>query len=138
MSPADPTTIPTDAAVEAYLAELQHPMKAELLAVRQLILEASPEIREGIKWKSPSFRTHEYFGTLNLRSRGGEERVWLILHTGARIRRNAMTGAQLDDTTGILEWLANDRCVVTFRDPDDVTAKGPALQAIIRAWIRWM
>lgn len=125
-----------DPAVEAFVRELDHPMKAELLAVRWWILTASPSIREGIKWKAPSFRTTEYFGTLNLRARGGEQRVWLILHTGARIRRNAMTDNQLDDSTGILEWLASDRCVVTFRDAADVAAKGPALQEIIRDWIR--
>lgn len=126
----------TDPAVEAFLAELDHPMKAELLAVRRWILTASPAIREGIKWKAPSFRTTEFFGTLNLRARGGEQRVWLILHTGAKIRRNAMTANQLDDPTGLLEWLASDRCVVTFRDAADVEAKGPALQEIVRDWIR--
>jgi hypothetical protein len=36
----------------------------------------------------------------------------------------------------LLEWLAKDRCLVTFADGKDVQAKRAALQAIVREWIR--
>jgi hypothetical protein len=62
---------PTDAAVAAFLRGLEHPLKQELEAVRRLILAASPTIHEGIKWNAPSFRTDEYFATMNLRARNG-------------------------------------------------------------------
>jgi hypothetical protein len=125
----------TDPAVVAFLSDLEHPLKQEIEAVRQLILSASPEIREGIKWNAPSFRTTEYFATFNLRTR---DRVRLILHTGAKVKATATTGLRVADPAGLLEWLAKDRCLVTLSDAKDIQAKGAALQALLREWIRWV
>ena len=122
-------------AVLAFLRELDHPRKKEIEAVRQIILGVSPEIREGIKWNAPSFRTTDYFATVNLRTKGGEERVWLILHTGAKVKKTATTGIKIADPSGLLPWLANDRCLVTFRDGKDIQAKRAALEDIVREWI---
>lgn len=133
MSP--PRSLQTDPEVLAFLRDLTHPLKPAVEAVREAILEASPEIREGIKWKAPSFRTSEYFATLNLRGKGGTDRVWLILHTGAKVSASASTVVKIADPAGLLEWLAKDRCVVTFQDANDVAAKRDALQSIIREWI---
>lgn len=121
-----------DPAVVAFLDELDHPHKGAIEAVRQIILGVSPTIREGIKWNAPSFRTTEYFATLNLR----QGRVWLILHTGAKGKADAAKPMEIADPTRLLKWLAKDRCLVTFDDETDVEAKRPALQAIVRAWIR--
>ena len=129
----------TDPAVVEFLRELDHPMKKEIEAVRKIILGVSPEIREGIKWNSPSFRTTEYFGTLNLRGRGGKaEQVWLILHTGAKGSEKAKGGMTIPDPEGILEWLGKDRAVVKFEDVEDVRAKKGALEGVLREWIRWV
>lgn len=126
----------TDAEVEAFVRELDHPRKRELAAVRELVLAASPDIREGIKWNAPSFRTSEYFGTFHLRAKDG--RLWLILHLGAKVKATAKTGIEVADPDGVLNWLAKDRAAVTFSDSKDVRAKGAALQAVIREWIRWV
>jgi hypothetical protein len=122
----------TDPAVVAFLRELDHPLKQEVHAVREIILGASPEVREGIKWNAPSFRTTEYFATINLRAR---DRVRLIFHTGAKVKE-AGGGVPLADPAGLLEWLARDRCLMTLRDGEDVRAKRAALGAIVREWIR--
>jgi hypothetical protein len=122
-----------DPAVDEFLRTLDHPRKAEIEAVREAILAADPSIAEGIKWNAPSFRTADYFATVNLRARGGEERVWLILHSGAKGKK-AMKEA-VADPTGLIEWLAPDRGLVTFADPADFRKKKSALKAIIRAWI---
>ena len=63
------------------LKSLSHPMKAEIELMRAAILGADPSIREGVKWNAPSFRTHEYFATTNLREKKG---IGLILHLGAK------------------------------------------------------
>jgi hypothetical protein len=125
----------TDPAVDAFLAELEHPLKAELETLRRIILGVSPAIRDGIKWNAPSFRTTEWFATTNLRARDGTERVWLILHFGAKAKATAKNGIEIADPTGLLEWLAKDRCVVTFADKKDLRAKRAALEAILREWI---
>lgn len=102
--------------VAAFLKALDHPKKHAIDAVRSLILNADSAIREGIKWNSPSFRIDDWFATVNLRGKGGGERVWLILHTGAK-KSKAMKVA---DPQGLLKWLAKDRCLVTFEDERDV------------------
>lgn len=124
-----------DPAVVAFLRDLEHPLKQEIEAVRQLILGADPSIREGIKWNAPSFRTTEYFATFHLRA---TDRVRLILHLGAKVRETATTGVKVADPAGLLEWLAKDRCSVTLSDGKDLQAKGAALQALLREWIRWV
>jgi len=122
----------SDPAVAAFLKELEHPLKSVIEAVRRLILAASPEICEGIKWNSPSFRTTEFFATLNLR----DGRVWLILHTGAKVKANATKGIDIADPASLLQWLAKDRALVTFNDDRDFKTKRTALQSLIRAWIK--
>ncbi|HVK07270.1 MAG TPA: DUF1801 domain-containing protein [Gemmataceae bacterium] len=122
----------TDPAVDAFLKDLDHPLKAEIEAVRRTILGADPAIREGIKWNAPSFRTTEWFATLNLR----QDRVWLILHLGAKKKAAATTPVEIADPAGLLEWLASDRAVVKFADANDVRAKRTALANFVKAWIK--
>ncbi len=121
-----------DPAVDDFMRQLKHPLKKVVVTVRQLILSVSPVIQEGIKWNSPSFRTNDYFATLNLRN----DRVWLILHTGAKVKASATKGLKIADPMGLLKWLAKDRCVVTLDDAKDVEVKRKALQSIIREWIK--
>ena len=128
----------TDPAVETFLRELKHPLKSEVLALRRIILGVSPRIREGIKWNSPSFFTSDFFATFNLRARDGEQRVWLILHTGAKPKPGAKQNPQIDDPTGMLKWLAKDRCLLSFADKREVRARRSALENIVRQWIRWI
>ena len=134
-APAAPAPSRTDPEVLTYLANLEHPQKPALMLLRQLILDADPEIHEGIKWNAPSFRTSDWFATLNLRARSGEQRVWLILHTGAKLKAGPGDPAAIPDPTQLLEWLGKDRCVVTFTDAADITHKRDPLQAILRAWV---
>jgi hypothetical protein len=117
--------------VDAFLAALDHSYKAEILALRQLILAADPSIREGIKWNAPSFHTTEYFATFHLRAKAG---VQLILHLGAKVRDNT-TGMTIADPQSLLTWLAKERASISFHDLAEIRAQQTAFQALIRAWI---
>lgn len=119
--------------VEMFLASLEHPLKHEILALRQIILGADPSIAEGIKWNAPSFRTSEYFATFNLRAKDG---VQVILHLGAKTRDNSTSSVVIADPESLLEWLAKDRASATFRDLNDIDAKRSAFANIIRQWIK--
>ena len=118
--------------VEIFLAALDHPLKPEILALRQLILAADPSITEGIKWNVPSFRTSEYFATMHLRTK---ESVQVILHLGAKTRDTSITGVAIADPGSLLVWLAKDRASVTFGDLNDIDARRSAFTDIIRQWI---
>jgi uncharacterized protein YdhG (YjbR/CyaY superfamily) len=121
----------TGSEVDDYMHKLTHPMKKELEAVRQLILGVSPKIAEGIKWKSPSFRTTEYFATVNVH---GKDSLRLILHTGAKVKAGA--GPKVDDPTGLLKWLGKDRAMVALSGAKDMKAKRKPLRAILHQWIK--
>lgn len=134
-APAAPADAQESPAVVAFLRELDHPLKEAIVALRQIILGVSPAIREEIKWNAPSFRTTEHFATFNLRAK---DRVRLILHLGAKVKDTAAKGIEISDPAGLLEWLAKDRCLVTFSDGEDVLAKRAALESVLRAWLRWI
>jgi len=116
--------------VDAFLAALDHPHQALIVALRQIILGADPRIAEGIKWNAPSFRTHEWFATFHLRAKDG---VQLILHRGARKRGDAAPA--IADPASLLEWLGDDRASVRFRDLADVRAREDAFAQLVREWI---
>jgi len=126
------TTADTSAAVDQFMAALDHPFKAEIATLRAAILAVDPSIAEGIKWNSPSWRTTEYFATTHLRSKAG---LGLILHLGAKVRDMPEDGVAIDDPAGLLKWLGRDRAQAEFSSATDLAAKLPALQALLKQWI---
>jgi hypothetical protein len=120
------------ATVHSFIAELEHPLKDEIVALRQLLLDANPAISEEVKWNAPSFRTSEHFATMHLRAK---DSVQLILHLGARSKR-AIPSDAIADPAALLKWLGPDRASVTFTSADDLTQKSDALVAIVRQWIK--
>jgi hypothetical protein len=67
--------------VTAFMARLDHPLKAEIEALRTLIRSVDPRIQERIKWNAPSFAIHEDFATFKLYPAAT---VQVVLHTGAK------------------------------------------------------
>lgn len=110
--------------VEAYLRDVDHPFKAEMEAVRQIILGASPKISERIKWNAPSFYYKEDLGAFN--PRATEYAHLILLFPGG-------AGMQPDD--GLLEGKHKDRREVKFHSLSDVASKKPALEKLIKRWV---
>jgi hypothetical protein len=121
--------------VGEFMRELDHPLKEDIETVRRIILNVDPGISEAVKWNAPSFRTTDFFATVNLRSR---ECVQLIFHTGAKVKATAATGISIADPAGLLKWLAKDRCLITLGAGKDIQSKQAAFEAIVREWIRWV
>jgi hypothetical protein len=121
--------------VGEFMRELDHPLKRDIETVRQIILNIDPGISEAIKWNAPSFRTTDFFATVNLRSR---ECVQLIFHTGAKVKATATAGINIADPAGLLKWLAKDRCLVTLGVGKDIQIKRAAFEAVVREWILWV
>ncbi len=117
--------------VSDFLANLEHPRKAEIEALRALILGADDRVREEVKWNAPSFYITEHFATFKLRPM---ETVQVVLHTGAKVRPDAKT-IEIDDPAGLLKWAAPDRCVATFSDMNDVESRQTVFASIISQWI---
>jgi len=126
-TPADTTE-----AVDALMKGLRHPAEKEIQALRALILQVHPSIREGVKWNAPSFRTSEYFATTNLRAKVG---VGLVLHFGAKVRNVAVGRETIKDPQKLLTWMAKDRATANFANMKELAAKGKAFQAVLKQWI---
>ena len=122
----------TTEAVDVLMAGLKHPHRDGIQALRKIVLAADPGIREGVKWKAPSFRTHEYFATTHLRSK---VRFGLILHRGAKVRAVPEGRIDVADPSGVLTWLSEDRAMIEFRDGEELQDRAITLQRLLRGWI---
>lgn len=83
-------------AVDAFLQKLDHPLKAEIHALRKIIQSASSEITEQIKWNAPSYSYRgEYLVTFNLRDK---KRIHLVFHNPmiANIKSPLLEGDYVD------------------------------------------
>ncbi|MDQ0898747.1 MULTISPECIES: DUF1801 domain-containing protein [unclassified Paenibacillus] len=116
-----------------FLNNLEHPQKKEIEEVRKIILSANEHITEHIKWNAPSFCfNNEDRVTFNLQGKGFFR---LVFHCGAKIKDHAGNGPLFDDTTGLLDWVADDRAIVKLTDMSDVEDKKEKLAEVVARWI---
>ena len=116
------------------MVSLDHPQRAEIEAVRKAILGVDKSIADGVKWNSLSFRTTEWFATVNLRSR---DSVQLVLHLGAKAGK-AADRESIPDPKGLLAWKGTDRAIATLGSGTTLKANLPALRAVLKAWLRYV
>ena len=133
--PPHSTKNDTTAAVDVFMSSLQSPILELVQAVREAILGVDKTVCEGIKWNAPSFRTPEYFATTNLRVKQG---VGVILHFGAKVREMPDGAVAIDDPQGMLNWLANDRVAVEFKDLASFRSAKLPFQAILKQWLSYV
>ena len=118
--------------VADFFAELDHPLKDAMLQLRDVILSADDSITEQIKWKAPSFC---YNGddrvTFNIRP----DKVLLIFHRGAKVKESHGSGRLIDDPSGMLKWITNDRAAAEFATFDQVSDNEADLRDVVRRWI---
>jgi hypothetical protein len=122
------------AAVDAFMAKLKYPLKAEIEAARVVVLGLSPAISEEVKWNAPGFRTTESFATVHLRT---TDRLQFILHLGAKVRKD-LPVLIIPDPAGLMKWLGKDRALVTVGAGKEFAANQAALRKIVRAWIKYV
>ena len=120
------------AGVDALMETLEHPDKQSIQALRSLVLSLDPRIREEIKWNAPSFFIDDHFATFKLRPLSS---IQLVLHTGAKVKENPKQ-FKVEDPHGLLKWADKDRCLLTVRSGEEITARRDAIAAILRSWIR--
>ncbi|MFO0584356.1 MAG: DUF1801 domain-containing protein [Anaeromyxobacter sp.] len=124
-----------NAEVTALLEARGHPLAKELRALRKAILAVDPAVEEAVKWNAPSYRTRDFFATVNLRSTGT---VQVVLHTGAKAKATARSGLDVPDPEGLLTWLAKDRALADLGAGRAFTARCRAFARIVKAWLRYV
>lgn len=121
-----------DPAVNALLDANKHPLRMVIDQLRTIILGVDKSIEEGVKWNTASFKTNDWFATLN-----GPKHIkepMIILHAGAKAKGIVLKD-RIPDPQSLIKWLGNDRAQIIFKDSTDIKTKQKALQAIIGAWI---
>jgi hypothetical protein len=117
--------------VAMYMNTLQHPLKAEIEALRQIILSIDPRIKEEVKWNAPSFFIEHHFATFKLYP---PKQIQVVLHADTKSK---LKGAsfRISDPHVLLTWAASDRCVATFTNMADLLQKKTAFVDIVKQWI---
>lgn len=119
--------------VNAYMAKLEHPLKAEIEVLRRVILGSDERITERVKWNAPSFYFEDDFATFKLRPLNA---VQIVFHRGAKVKDSL--NVDIDDPSGLLTWVIKDRCVATFSDGSTSEVEKGALAAIVKQWLEYM
>jgi uncharacterized protein YdhG (YjbR/CyaY superfamily) len=123
MKKASATTGNTEQ-VDEFMKKLDHPFKAEVQMVREIIKKVNKDITEEIKWKAPSFRYKgEYLVTFNLWEK---EHIHLIFH-------NPMISKV---KSKLLEGDYDHRRMAYFDDKKDIETKKPVLEKALKDLIK--
>lgn len=110
---------PTDEEqVNDWMSKLEHPLKAEIDAVRKIIKDSNKEIHERIKWNAPSYYSTSDIVTFNHRA---TEHVHLIFHHPTIVKIKS----------DLLEGDYKDRRMLYLPDMKAVKANKKELQRII-------
>lgn len=113
------------------LDALGHPRRAEIEALRRMIMRAEPALAETVKWNAPSY-VFAGEDRLTMRLQPGS-RMELVFHLGARKRHG---GGDCARDFPLLKRLGPDRAMIGFRDMADIEAQAEALGETIRRWMR--
>lgn len=118
--------------VADYLAKLEHPRRAEIDQLRELIQGLDSSLQESIKWNAPSFEFQtEHVITFRLQP---GNRVQLVLHTGAKKRPEPLK-LEILDPEKLLEWAAPDRALITVQNQADLDVKSQRIKQLLSQWL---
>lgn len=120
------------AVVDQYMQRLDHPLKAEIEAVREIILGADAGITEQIKWNAPSF-CYQGDDRVTFRLHPSNQFIQLIFHRGAKVKESREI--KIQDETGLLEWVTSDRATLTLRSMEEVQTHADALKSLVSQWV---
>ena len=113
------------------MAELEHPLKPQIAALRDAILASDPDITEQIKWKAPSFCIDgDDRVTFRLHP---PDAIYLVFHRGAKVKD--ATDFSFEDPTGLMKWAAKDRAQLALRTAAEVGQHKHEVVALVTRWM---
>jgi uncharacterized protein YdhG (YjbR/CyaY superfamily) len=123
MKKSSPTVNQTEQ-VNEFIDKLDHPFKAEVEMVREIIKNVNRDITEQIKWKAPSFSYKgEYLVTFNLWEKGC---IHLVFHNPVVSKVKSK----------LLEGDYDHRRMVYLYDQEDIQAKKILLEKAVKDLIK--
>ena len=124
----------TSTDVHAFLNALDPARRDVVEALRATISRGRPQLREQLKWNSPTYTTAEVdLLTINVRNKQGQ--VQLVLHRGAGRPEDRSRPPLLSDDEGLVRWLSDIRGVIPFEDRASVARDAARLGRVLDRWI---
>ncbi|MBX3095590.1 MAG: DUF1801 domain-containing protein [Fimbriimonadaceae bacterium] len=118
-----------DESVDAFLSGLKHPLKSEIVALRELIHAARSDITENVKWNAPSFCIDgDDRLTMNFHKK---DQVLLVFHRGVKKKDSAFS---FEDASGLMRWAGTDRATLGIHSVDEVNEKRLILTDLVVRW----
>ena len=118
--------------VSAFLDALQHPRRAEIERLREIVLRARPDLEENIKWNAPNYHIMGQ-DRLTMKIQPPKSFVLLIFHCGAS--KQTPPARVISDESGLLEWRGNDRAMATFQNMEALENADRTLAKLVQDWI---
>lgn len=119
--------------VTKFLDGLNHPLRAEIELLRQIILGSDAGLTENIKWNGPNYCYNDQ-DRLTMRIQP-PKLIQLIFHRGAK-KIKQPEEKLIKDKTGLLVWKENDRAVASFKNTDEIIIARPGLEEVIHDWMK--
>lgn len=119
-----------------FLQNSDHPLKTTMALLRDLILSAQKGITEHIKWNAPSFC---YRGddriTFNLHR---NDHILVVFHCGVKAKGKETKDAPplFIDSTGLLEWLSDQRAISRFFRQEEVAENKNKIKKLVQDWLK--
>lgn len=118
--------------VTMFLDEQDHPLRKEIDTLRSIIVSADSKLEENIKWNGPNYSVGESDRiTMKIHP---PKQIQLIFHRGAKVLAQPKN-TLIDDSSGLLDWKANDRAVMAFKTMEEVQSRKKQLTEIVRKWV---
>lgn len=111
--------------VDEFMDKLEHPLSAEMEAVRSIIVNANSKMEEDVKWGGPSFFYKEDLATFNPRIKNY---VALIFHKGEL----------LNIKSDFLEAASKGKVYAKFYSMEQVKENKELLEKMVNTWIELM
>jgi hypothetical protein len=119
--------------VTEFLDNQMHPLRAEIEALREIILRAEPTLKEGIKWNGPNYSLNgEDRITMRLNP---PKQIQIIFHRGAKVKTQP-ENRLIDGNYPFLTWKENDRAIATFKGLDDIQQFSEPFREVVIKWIK--
>ena len=112
--------------VNELMNNLEHPLKAEIEALRTIIKNANSKIAERVKWNAPSYFYIADMAALNLHTTKFVQIIFIF------------PKGLVNDSTGLLDGEWKDRREARFYNMEDVQSKQAALEKVVNAWVNLM
>lgn len=119
--------------VTTFLASLELTRREEIEMMRRIILTSNESLEENIKWNAPNYAISQA-DLITMRIMPNKH-FQLILHRGAKLQSQPKERL-INDETGLLDWKANDRAVITFKNMAHLLQQKENVVQIIKEWIK--